>query len=61
MDEKYLSAGLADGQKPNLARVFALIDRLPAEDGVLCITTRKGIFQIETTKSQRDFQQIDYC
>ena len=32
-----------------------------AQVGVLCITPRKGIFQIETTKSQRDFQQIDYC
>jgi hypothetical protein len=29
-----------------------------AQLGVLCITPRKGIFQIETAKSQRDFSKL---
>lgn len=44
INEKYLSAGVAEGQKPRLEEVFALIDRLPAEDRIQLLRHMLGGF-----------------
>lgn len=44
MYEKYLPVRLAKGQKPRLEDVFALIDRLPAEDRIQLLRHMLGGF-----------------
>ena len=44
MNEKYLPARLAKGQKPRLEEVFALIDCPPAEDRIQLLRHMLGSF-----------------